>query len=413
MLPAAQTEFQLDLVGDFAVDATLPPNPCLHSNPIGCFGADTIRAAYGIQPVLNQGITGAGRTIVVIDAFQNPTIQKDLAAFDSFWNIPAPPNFTIVFPYGIPSFNPASPLQIGWSQEISIDVEWAHAIAPGASIVLVEASSEKDVDLVAATKYAIDHNLGDVITQSFGEAEMCAAPAVLAKQHAAFRKASERGITVFASSGDRGAARQSCDGTSLVKSASTPASDPEVTGVGGTHLVANGSGIYQSESAWNSAAGASGGGFSKLYRRPIYQAGLQRTNRTRGVPDVAYNADGSSGFIAVWSPLLPPARIGIGVVHGTSAGTPQWAGIAALADQASGHRLGSMNKRLYQIARSDAYARAFHDIVIGNNSFGGVTGFAAGPGWDPVTGLGTPNVANLITQLRRHSRDEEGRDGEE
>ncbi len=394
MTPASETESQVDFFADYAdysADATPPLPSCAHSIPIHCFGADTIRAAYRIQPVLDQGISGQGSTIVIIDAFQNPSLATDVARFDRFWGLPAL-KLTKYAPFGVPAFDPNSKAQVSFSREISIDVEWAHAVAPGASIVLVEASSEKDSDLVAATQYAVDNNLGDVITQSFGEAEKCASPEVIAQQHAVFQKASALGITVFASSGDRGAARQACDGNGVVFSASTPASDPEVTGVGGTHLLAGAGGAYLSESGWNSAPGASGGGFSTLYRRPGYQAPFQENNKARGVPDVAYNADPSTGFIFVWMGMG-------GVIGGTSAGSPQWAGIVALANEAGGHRLGSINKTIYHLGKSDGYSSAFHDITSGNNSFAGIDGFAAQPGWDPFTGLGSPDVANLIPVL--------------
>jgi len=403
MTPAVEGESQFDYLGDFQPAAGLPSFKCLHSTPIACFAPDTIRAAYDIQPVLDSGITGRHRTIVIIDAFQNPTIKTDLAAFDGFWNIPAPPGFTIVAPFGVPDFNPASSKQIGWSREISIDVEWAHAIAPGAEIVLVEATSEKDTDLQNATRYAIRHSLGDVISQSFGEAEMCASPELIAQQHETFLEAAQRRITLFASSGDNGAGTQSCDGSSLVKSASTPASDPEVTGVGGTHLNARGTGAYMSEIAWKTPAAAGGGGFSTLYPRPDFQSPYPGGGGARGVPDVAYNA---AGFITVWSPTLPSGRIGMGLASGTSAGSPQWAGIAALCAEIVHHRLGAINDKLYRIAGSDAYAKAFHDITSGNNSFGGIAGYTAGPGWDPVTGLGSPDVANLLPLLAARSQED-------
>jgi len=396
MAPAVESESQVDFFADSEADATIRLPPCLKTVPLTCFQPSTIRAAYGIQPVLDQGITGTGMTIVIIGAFQNPKIQSDLAIFDTAWGILPPPRLTIcpsascVTPWAVPAFDPnPKGVQLPFSIEISIDVEWAHAVAPDAAIVLVEARSEKDTDLVAATKYAVDHNLGDVITQSFGEAEMCAGPAVLAQQHAVFRKAGDLGITVFASSGDKGAGRQACnDPNSLVLSVSTPASDPEVTAVGGTHLVAGAGGAYQSESAWS----GSGGGFSTLFRRPGYQAPFHKDNKARGVPDVAYNADKATGYVIWWMGMG-------GVVGGTSAGAPQWAGIIALADQAAGRRLGPINKSLYHIGKSDAYSAAFHDITAGNNTFAGINGFAAGPGWDAVTGLGTPNVANLIPLL--------------
>jgi subtilase family serine protease len=192
-----------------------------------------------------------------------------------------------------------------------------------------------------------------------------------------------------------------------VLSASTPASDPNVTGVGGTRLLADGTGAYLSETAWNTASGASGGGFSTIYRRPGYQATAHDNKKSRGVPDLAYNADGTTGYLAVWNGRG-------GLVHGTSAGAPQWAGIAALADQAAGHRLGALNQRLYRIAKSDAYGSAFHDITTGNNTFGGIAGYSAGPGWDPVTGLGSPQVATLVGLLARDGEGEhEGQQGGE
>lgn len=378
------------------------PFPCQQTVPATCFGPDQIRSAYDIQRLLNRGITGAGRTIVIIDAFQSPTIQSDLAAFDAIWHLPPPPHFNIVFPNGATPFDPHDVIQVGWSLEISIDVEWAHAIAPGAAIDLVLARSGSDLDLLAATRYAVGHRLngsagllGDVISQSFGEAEQCAGANVIAQQHAVFDRAGKEGITVFAASGDQGATQPTCDGSSLlgVRAVSTPASDPDVTAVGGTTLVANGaSGSYQGEIGWS----ASGGGFSNLFRRPAYQAATHGHGNGRGVPDVAYDA--GTGIIVAWSALAAPGHVGLGVVGGTSAGTPQWAAITALADQLAGRRLGQINSRLYHLSRGRRGA-AFHDITSGNNSFGGVAGFMAGNGWDAVTGLGTPDVLALVRQL--------------
>ena len=365
-----------------------------------CYGPDQIRAAYDIQPILAGGIDGAGGTIVIVDAFQSPTIQKDLAAFDTIWNIPAPPSFNIIAPDGLTPFDVTSPNQVGWSAEISLDVEWAHAVAPGANIDLVLAKSNDDVDILSATRYAVDHNLGDVISQSFGEAEACMDPTLVEQQHQVFAQATAKGITLFASSGDQGAGQPTCDGQSLMLSASTPASDPQVTGVGGTHLLADAhTGAYGSESVWNDDFGAGGGGFSTIYRRPGYQAPVQGNNKQRGVPDVAYNGDVRGGVVAAWSVLFPANVVAFFIFGGTSAGSPQWAGIVALADQMGGHRLGAINKTLYHIGKSDAYGAAFHDITSGNNSFEGAAGFEAVAGWDAATGLGTPDVANLIPLL--------------
>src|SRR5439155_4807026 len=149
-----------------------------------------------------------------------------------------------------------------------------HAVAPAAKIVLVLAKSNDDADILSATRFAVDHNVGDVISQSFGEAEQCMAPNLFKAQHKLFAKATAKGITLLASSGDQGAALPTCDNTSFFKAASTPASDPNVTGVGGTRLFANGlTGAYASESVWNEPdfASAGGGGFSVKFRAPLYQ----------------------------------------------------------------------------------------------------------------------------------------------
>jgi subtilase family serine protease len=365
--------------------------------PPFCYGPDQIRAAYGIQPVLDSGITGAGRTIVLIDAFQSPTIQSDLALFDHIWGYPDP-TFNIIAPDGLTPFNPADPSQLMWSSEISVDVQWSHAIAPGATIDLVLAKSDLDTDMLRVTKYAIDHNLGDVISQSFGEAEPCASPGLLTQQHALFQSASDKGITLFASTGDFGSAQPTCDGTSLTTGASTPASDPNVTAVGGTHLLADPvSGAYGSESVWSDDFGATGGGFSTVYRRPGYQAPFQSNEKQRGIPDVAYDGDVRGGLIVAFGVPFGPGAVF--VFGGTSAGSPQWAAIVALADQKGGHRLGAINKTLYHIAKSSAYGQALHDVTTGDSSAPGLPGFSAGPGWDAATGLGSPNAAQLIPLL--------------
>ena len=389
--------------------------------PLLCYGPDQIRAAYDVQPLLAAGITGAGKTIVIVDAYQSPTIESDLAQFDAVWNIPAPPHFRIIAPDGLTPFVGTDPNQLGWSSEISLDVEWAHAIAPGANIDLVLAKSNQDADILSVTEYAVRHRLGDVITQSFGEGETCMDPQLLSRQHRVFGQAVQKGITLFASAGDLGSAQPTCDGKSVFKSASTPASDPNVTAVGGTNLSADAaSGAYHSESVWNDEFGAGGGGFSTIFERPDYQSGAQHDSSHRGVPDVTYNGDVRGGVLAAWSAGCGiivdcgPAGVAFFIFGGTSAGSPQWAGIIALADQKYGHRLGAINDSLYDIAVSEeGYGRAFHDVTAGNTSCTilvcgiSVEGFSARAGWDAASGLGSPQVAALVDLLLR--KDGEGR----
>jgi subtilase family serine protease len=270
----------------------------------------------------------------------------------------------------------------------------------------------------------VDHNVGDVISQSFGEAEACMDPTLLSQQHALFAQAVAKGITLFASSGDSGASQPACDpkSTAALFAASTPASDPNVTGVGGTTLLADAAtGAYQGETAWTEPFGCnppavaptdvncSGGGFSTVYARPDYQSALQK-NRARGVPDVAYNA-GVSGGVLIRSQVinelvgLPDSAPVFFIIGGTSAGSPQWAGLAAVGDQLGHHRMGNINPALYSIAQGKKqYPAALHDITVGNNDVAEIGGgFDTRTGWDPVTGLGTPNAANLLPLLAQRT----------
>ena len=356
---------------------------CQVSSPPTCYGPAQIRTAYGIDKV---NATGVGRTIVIVDAFQSPTIQHDLDLFDQ-----------------------KDGNQVGWAGEITLDVEWAHAVAPGAKLTLVLAKSNDDADILSATQFAVDHNLGDVISQSFGEAEQCVDPAIERAQHRMFAKATLKGITLLASSGDQGAAQPSCDGSTFIKAASSPASDPLVTGVGGTLLDADHlTGVYHSETTWNEPQfeAGTGGGFSVVYGTPAFQRNLHLPSR--GVPDVAYNAGINSGVLAAWS------SSGLGQdlffrFGGTSAGSPQWAGLVALAAQLRHARVGYLNPQVYLLSRvKPVYAALFHDITTGDNSFTGtdaagnpvsIAGFPATRGWDPATGLGTPKANTLVPVL--------------
>jgi subtilase family serine protease len=373
-----------------------------------------MRHAYNIDTLIDAGFTGKAKTIVIIDAFQDPALVTDLKYFNSFYGLPGlnglgnPPNpslgtFTQVAPDGLGPFDP------GWAGEITLDVEWSHAIAPGANIVLVLAKSNSDADILSATKYAVDHNLGDVISQSFGENESCMDPSLLAQQHQVFADATLKNITIFASAGDFGSGQPTCDGLSLVQAASTPASDPLVTAVGGTELHAAGyclpvlacnpatnpaPGTYQAEIVWNEPAfGAGGSGFSVLYDEPPYQKGTIDGGKQRGEPDVSYNAAVLHGvltrFFGIWY-----------LFGGTSSGSPQWAAILAIADQKAGYNLGFINKALYHIGQAPPhYSVSLFDITSGNNSFLGVPGFSAGAGWDASSGLGSPTTDQLVNYL--------------
>jgi subtilase family serine protease len=412
-----------------------------------CYDPFQIRHAYNIDNLINAGITGKGKTIVIVDAFQSPNIVAEQNVFNTFYGLPslnglggAPdPNFgtfTQVAPDGLTPFDPTDDNMLGWAEEITLDVLWAHAVAPGANIVLVLAKSNNDTDILSATQYAVDHNLGNVISQSFGENESCVDSDLLKAQHKIFVKATLKHITLLASSGDEGAAQQTCDGLSWERAASSPASDPLVTAVGGTELRAAGyclpqlgcdpatnpaPGTYQSEVAWNEPdlEIATGGGFSVLYRTPLYQLlsvpGKIR-GKERGVPDVGYSAAVEHGVLTYLD--IPGIPAGFYLFGGTSAGSPQWAGIVALADQKAGRGLGFINAALYLFSLfPSSYNTSFHDILSGNNSVVEqdvnsvdvpVQGFNADPNWDATTGLGSPKADQIVAFLTKFVLPDDG-----
>ena len=376
---------------------------------VRCYGPQQIRKAYNIQSVLDSGVTGKGRNIVIVDAFSAPAISSDLQLFDKTFGLQDAP-LNIIAPDGLTPFDPNDANQVGWSGEISLDVEWAHAVAPDATINLVLAKTNSDADILSATRYAVEHNLGDVISQSFGEGETCVDPKLLKKEHELFFEATQKHITLFASAGDQGSSQPTCDGSgNFFLSASSPAADPLVTSVGGTQLVADPvTGDYQSEVVWNEPqfGSAGGGGFSTIYRKPFYQYGTQGIKNFRGEPDVSYNAAINGGVLTVWSESGITG--GIFIFGGTSAGSPQWAGIAALGAQKANHRLGFLNPAFYLIGHTSLAKQVFHDTTVGNNGYAyqdangntvTIPGYSAGKGWDAATGWGTPDVSKLLSVL--------------
>ena len=358
---------------------------------------------------------------MIVDAYGSPTIQNDLATFDSAFGIAPPPSFTIFCPAACPPFNPNDKEHgvIGWSQETSLDVEYAHAMAPGANIVLVVPPSSSGDSVNVAEAAAIKKYPGSIMSQSFGSGEFLITGnrAQIIQAHKNYEDAQNAGITVLASAGDSGAANSSMLGSKVIigseANASFPASDPLVTGVGGTEGLpypgglANCStttctGFYGGEQVWNEPIfGAAGSGApSLLFATPAYQTGLGLNSR--GTPDISYNAAIDGGVLVYWSAV--PSEEGFYIFGGTSTGSPQWAAIIALADQLSSEHhtgpLGFINPALYRLAESSAYMSDFHDITVGNNILAGTSvGFSAAPDWDDATGWGTPNVSNLIRDL--------------
>ncbi len=410
----------------------------LPGNATNCLDPYEMRAAYELDSLNAAGYNGTGQTIVIVDAFDNPYIAGQAAAFNAFYGLPAT-QLTKVAPDGLTPFDTTDNNMVGWAEEISLDVEWAHAIAPGAKIVLVLSKTNSDADIVSALKYAVDNHLGDVISMSFGENENCLGSDLTAAYHQIFADATDQHIGLFASSADQGAALSTCDGTSWVRAVSSPASDPLVTGVGGTELtvakyclVSRGcdptqhpaAGTYQSEMVWNEGLPygdygnlfgygtlSGGGGYSVVYGEPPYQKGTIHGGKQRAVPDVSYSASVEHGVLTFLDGrLFGGSGMGAYLFGGTSAGAPQWAAIAAIANQKAGHALGFLNSAIYKIGQR-AQGNSYHDITVGTNSSlqfdvlnnpVDITGFSAGPGWDAASGIGSPIGATFVDLLIGH-----------
>ena len=339
--------------------ATSAPTP---GPPVSApYSPAEIRQAYGFNQL---GQDGTGQTIAIVDAYNDPNIANDLAVFDAQYNLPAA-NLVVATPQGKPGYDS------GWSLETSLDVEWAHAIAPGATILLVEAKSASNADLFGAVNYAVQQGAKQV-SMSWGGGEGGDTSYDSYFNH--------RGVTFLASSGDNGAG------------VSYPAASPYVTGVGGTSFSFDANGNRVSETAWS----GSGGGASSEETVPSYQTGFVGGSG-RGVPDVSYDADPNTG-VSVYDS-------GWYQVGGTSAGAPQWAGLIALVNQGrsalgkssigTGLAFGT-NTALYALAGGNGYTNPngdFYDVTSGSS------GISAAKGYDEVTGLGSPVANKLVRDL--------------
>jgi subtilase family serine protease len=368
-----------------------------------------MRVAYGVESLYKKGMTGKGQTVVIIDSFGSPTLQKDLDVFSDKFNLPKI-KVDVRTPLGTKQFDPNDDDMSGWAVETTLDVEMVHAMAPEANITLLTSpvSETEGVqgfpEFLKLMQFARDNNLGSVVSQSYGASEIslddAAGKALVAQMSDFYQQATTQNkMTFFASSGDGGAsdyasAQDAADHVlANERATSFPHAVPWVTSVGGTVLTIRGASA--SETAWQD----SGGGFSEFFSMPSYQAQLPDATEAqfqgrRGVPDVSASADPSHGLAIYvnghWT-----------VVGGTSAASPLWAGLIAVGNQMAGRPLGFINPALYKIGASDKAKTDFRDITTGNNNQPevGVDGFPAVAGWDPVTGLGSPIADKLLPDL--------------
>jgi subtilase family serine protease len=409
------------LSGPITITKQLPApvstTDCQADFGISCYTPLQYRTAYDLNPLYGKGITGAGRTIVIVDSYGSPTIASDLQTFDAQFGFPNPD--LQIDQFGtIPPFDPTNATMVGWAEETTLDVEYAHSIAPGAKIVLAEtpvAETEGVTglpEMMNAEESLINAGVGDVISQSFGATEntfpgfSSGNYSSLLNLRYAFKDALAHGVTVLAATGDAGATDYESDGATLYpyRVVIWPSTDPLVTGVGGSQLYLNNAGDrLQPDSVWNDPYGAGGGGVSSVFSRPLFQIGVKNVvGSHRGVPDISMSAAVDGAAWVYWS-FGGTGGPGWELVGGTSEATPIFSGIVALADQVAGHRLGLINPGLYALGALSQHGvhDGIVDITTGNNTFAGVTGYNATPGYDLASGWGTIDAAKFVPALAR------------
>ncbi|MGA2497235.1 MAG: choice-of-anchor Q domain-containing protein, partial [Tepidisphaeraceae bacterium] len=373
--------------------------------PVGYTPSD-LQTAYGIDQIKFGSVAGdgTGQTIAIVDAYDDPAFlnstnpqfaNSDLAQFDSQLGLPDPPSFTKVNQSGqaspLPDTDPrpAGNATGNWEIEIALDIEWAHAIAPGADIVLVEATSDSDSDLYAAVATAAALPGVSAVSMSWGENEFSGETA---RDNTFVTPNGHQGVTFLAASGDAGGFSVDSTGNpTTTPGIDYPAASPNVVAVGGTSIQINADGTYKGETAWS----GSGGGTSLYETVSAYQQGVQNTG-FRTTPDVSFDADPATG-VAIYDSYNDTDHSGPWVqIGGTSLAAPCWAGVIAIVNQGrvllGGSSLDGSGQTLpilYAISQTD-----YHDITSGSNGV-----FSAGTGYDEVTGLGTPQAVALTADL--------------
>ena len=440
-------------------DGTLPP----------CgYQPSEVRTAYNMDALHAAGLDGQGETVVITDAFGSATIRNDAEVFSQLYKLPdlTPDNFQILRAPGAVNHPPVGHFtsQASWEAEITLDVEWVHAMAPAAKIVLVIGPNNTS-DLDEAINYAVVHHLGNTISNSWGSFEGLGNPAQFIRDTRILEMAAAQGMDVNFSSGDFG------DDSVLVgfKTVGFPASSPFATGIGGTSLFLNPDNTLNFQTGWGTnltriADKASlgnppadpplkvvdfpsdpgfifgaGGGTSLTFPKPAFQSGLSGSMRM--VPDISWLADPQTGVEIIQTVGGQLVVEGIG---GTSLACPMFSALMAIAAQKNGHvGLGQAAPLLYGLSStaisdipavsspnnvsgtitdssgtttetatalasplaspSAAFVSALYNSPFSTRwfviTFGTDTSLTTGPGWDDVTGLGTPNGAGFVNEL--------------
>ncbi|WP_232246314.1 S53 family peptidase [Kitasatospora mediocidica] len=375
--------------------APIATSACVTQLKRACYSPLQYRSAYNLNPLYAEGITGKGRTIVIVDSFGSPTIQHDLDVYSTQWGLPK--SQVQVVKWGqVPAFDPTNADMDGWAGETTLDVEAAHAVAPGANIVLLEtgvSETEGPVgipEMMSGINHLVNAGQADVVSMSWATSEAefpgfdVGDYTSLTTLRYAFTNAAQHGVTLTASSGDGG-------GDSTKLDAAWPAGDPLVTAVGGTELQLNDQGVRTApDAAWS----GSGGEQSQVFARPGYQDPVrQAVGDHRGTPDVSM-AGSPNGALWLYSSFDPANTGWTADGAGTSESSPLFAAVVALADQAAGHRLGVIDNDLYRLYAQ--HSAGLVDVTTGST---GTSGYTAGPGYDQTTGVGTVDATKLVHAL--------------
>lgn len=454
-----------------ATPACTTPFPVRHSRFFHCYTPAQVAAAYGVDKLHAAGLMGQGQTIVLVDSYGDPTAANDLQFFhDTFFQNLPNPKFTQLTPLSDPAANytctssngisgPCS--AAGWSEEAALDVQWAYAMAPLAHIVLLATPPAETLgvqglpNLFKAMQIAIDtYPAGTVFSQSFGLSEQTFGGAALNQMQAfdeTYQNGINKGDSFLASSGDQGnggAAKQHRESTVLSTTAvGYPAVSPLVTAVGGTQLMLGWrlaptstnplnfvSSTTNTEALWNECGilgggnCVTGGGVSSFFAAPGWQSGQAPVNGgARSIPDLSWNAAVNGGVLVYMTQFPTAIRPGWHIFGGTSASSPQMAGIIALANQAraGAHKapLGLLGPHIYKLGNTDAAApdasfagnatSFFRDIVpqtfvgpdgttftLNNNQWTDpAPPYFATAGYDLTTGFGSPRADRFVAAL--------------
>lgn len=414
--------------------ACVDPDGHPRSTAFHCYTPANIYAAYGVDALRAEGTTGKGQTIVIVDSYGSPTVQQDLNRFSDTFHLPRT-TVQIINANGAPPFNNSvNGSAVNWAFETSLDVQWAHAIAPDAHLVLVAANPAETEgvqgfpSIFRGEQMAIDAFPGAVMSQSFAVTEQSfqsAANVQVALFDSTYRNAVANRVTVLGSSGDSGTANVDKQGRVYpFPTVNWPSSDPLVTSAGGTWLQfgwrwnpANPTDVSfvttpgsRTEAVWNEPfiQAATGGGRSVLFPSPLFQSSISQSvlKGARGLPDFSWNAAVDGGVLVYTS--FPGTRVGWHIVGGTSASSPQLAALIALTNQLAdaSHKahVGYLNSYLYALPAgdfNDIVPQTFGAVTLADNSnyLSGIAGMPVTPGYDLATGRGSPKAFNFVHDL--------------